>query len=258
MKNKKHPAQKLGKNPKSNVSEDGLNLHDHYKELTKAEEELEEKVTRNDDAYRTRAERSKRLAQLYVSMTPMQEKFVKNYVAKNFGSIPELMISIGTKGKPENLHQIYHTFSKNVKIKEAIGLETQLRLEAEGTSRNEVVQMLRDSFAVAITSGSVKDANEAAKLLGMAMGMFNAKDVGVRGVNREVTSEVTRLGKLANQFPELITDEVGGKFEGVSYTQEGITTEEEEQMFEQGDMESIDESLKKLLDVASSPTEKLN
>ncbi len=181
----------------------GLNVQALF-ETFKSEDETEAKVkgpmnNRRSKKYEEQKKRATRLAEILVGMTPMQQRFVMEYVKKDWDTLSEVAIRAGSTAKGDSLRQIAHTYLQRDDIKEAIVLMTLRKLEAEGIDRYEVIGMLKDSFNGAMADGKYKEANEASQMLGTAIGLFDAKrNKGLTDMENGQLRELNKIGKAAN------------------------------------------------------------
>jgi phage terminase small subunit len=181
----------------------GLNIEALF-ETFKSEDETEAKVkgpmnNRRSKKYEEQKKRAMRLAELLSSMTPMQQRFVTEYVKKDWDTLSEVAIRAGSTAKGESLRQISYTYLNREDIKEAIVLLTLRKLEAEGIDRYEVIGMLKDSFNGAMADGRYKEANEASQMLGTAIGMFSpSKNKGLTDMEQGQLRELNKVSKAAN------------------------------------------------------------
>lgn len=151
----------------------GESLFETFKEGNEPLSTVITKEGRRSKEYEDKKQRAKRLAELMAGLTPLQGRFVTHYVAKDWDTLSEVVIRAGsTSSSPEGLRQIAWNYLQRKDIKEAIGLMTLRKLEAEGIDRFEILGMLRDSFNGAMADGKYKEANEAATLLGTSIGVF--------------------------------------------------------------------------------------
>lgn len=182
-------------NDPDKASEFGLQMFELLRNGNEPMEEVVPKASRRSNAYAAKAARVKRLAELMIGLSPQQERFVHIYVAKDWDTLAEVAMRAGSTAKNSfHLRNIASQYLKNPKIKEAIGLLTISKLEAEGVDRYEVIAMLRDNHAMAVASGKLREANDAAEKLGIAIGMFSPK--GAKGVTDLTKVEYNQLKEL--------------------------------------------------------------
>jgi len=185
------------------ISAVGLDI-DALFETFKSDDETEDKVkkpmqARRSKKYEEQKKRATRLAEIYVSLTPMQQRFVTEYVKKDWDTLSELAIRIGSTAKGESLRQLPYQYLQRPEIKEAIVLTTLRKLEAEGIDRYEIIGMFKDAFNASMAEGKYKEANEAAQHLGTAIGMFSpSKTKGLTPMEHGQMRELHNIGKAGN------------------------------------------------------------
>lgn len=149
---------------------------------------------------------------LVQEMTAFQRLYCE-FRARGF-SQGQSALRAGSTAAKESLKIVGHQVENVVGAKDYIEWLKQERAKSSIIDRVKVLEMLNDVYKESMSSGEYKEANNAAKLIGMALGLFDHKNNGV--VKQEDKSGISSTKNNTDAFKEneeeLDTNETNQKY----------------------------------------------
>lgn len=205
----------LEKDPEANI---GIGLFHAYK----GEKEPKGPVNnRRGMEYERRAQRTARLRELTLQMTPFQSRFVQHYCEFKWDSYQDIAIMAGSTAKAgPNARNVAWQTLQNKTVIEAIGLMIDAKMEAEALSRWEIVAMFRDAYSGAYVDKDWKSTIAAAEKLAVVAGyltpgnlsplekrnMTKMEQKQLQEIHDNNAPKATRISESDAQIPQLDED----------------------------------------------------
>ena len=165
----------------SGDDEDILNNPHNAVEIATDKEELK-LLTRDEQR------EYKVLRELLTSMTSLQIRFVEAYV-KTASAAKAARLAGSKSANPEI---VGYTMLKNPKVQQAVAIAMKKRIEAVGLDTVEVIQKIREVYAMALAEKNYQAAIKACELLQKEIDKANVLKRNIVGEQLEKDSRVTK------------------------------------------------------------------